>query len=99
MFFFFFSSRRRHTRCGRDWSSDVCSSDLYQDLMKSLSFNSKAKHAYFQAIHYSTEQEMDTVQRQQLEEYIERNKKIREVSPVPEKDIKEIGRASCRERV
>src|SRR3989304_1846896 len=24
----FFSSRRRHTRCSRDWSSDVCSSDL-----------------------------------------------------------------------
>src|SRR6266852_8495898 len=34
---FFFSSRRRHTRCYRDWSSDVCSSDLkpealYEDL-------------------------------------------------------------------
>src|SRR6266852_6568959 len=28
VFFFFFSSRRRHTRCYRDWSSDVCSSDL-----------------------------------------------------------------------
>src|SRR3989442_15845944 len=28
MVVFFFSSRRRHTRCGRDWSSDVCSSDL-----------------------------------------------------------------------
>src|SRR5256884_2830759 len=28
MFCFFFSSRRRHTRCSRDWSSDVCSSDL-----------------------------------------------------------------------
>src|SRR5699024_12880556 len=27
-FFFFFSSRRRHTRSKRDWSSDVCSSDL-----------------------------------------------------------------------
>src|SRR2546429_367071 len=27
---FFFSSRRRHTRCSRDWSSDVCSSDLAQ---------------------------------------------------------------------
>src|SRR6266542_4503853 len=26
--FFFFSSRRRHTRCYLDWSSDVCSSDL-----------------------------------------------------------------------
>src|SRR5215813_10117443 len=30
--FFFFSSRRRHTRCGRDWSSDVCSSDLGHDV-------------------------------------------------------------------
>src|SRR5687768_18335652 len=31
MFFvFFFSSRRRHTRCSRDWSSDVCSSDLHR---------------------------------------------------------------------
>src|SRR5206468_7459811 len=28
--FFFFSSRRRHTRSDRDWSSDVCSSDLDQ---------------------------------------------------------------------
>src|SRR5436853_4976411 len=28
-FFFFFSSRRRHTRCLSDWSSDVCSSDLF----------------------------------------------------------------------
>src|SRR2546422_3400372 len=28
IFLFFFSSRRRHTRCSRDWSSDVCSSDL-----------------------------------------------------------------------
>src|SRR2546429_7350381 len=28
MLSFFFSSRRRHTRCSRDWSSDVCSSDL-----------------------------------------------------------------------
>src|SRR5690625_6906678 len=28
MTFFFFSSRRRHTRWPRDWSSDVCSSDL-----------------------------------------------------------------------
>src|SRR6266508_6067981 len=31
MFFFFFSSRRRHTRWPRDWSSDVCSSDLMAD--------------------------------------------------------------------
>src|SRR5438045_9572418 len=30
--FFFFSSRRRHTRCLSDWSSDVCSSDLAEAL-------------------------------------------------------------------
>src|SRR2546428_12038764 len=29
IFYFFFSSRRRHTRSDRDWSSDVCSSDLF----------------------------------------------------------------------
>src|SRR6266536_2081667 len=31
VFCFFFSSRRRHTRSTRDWSSDVCSSDLQRD--------------------------------------------------------------------
>src|SRR5258707_9831786 len=34
VFFFFFSSRRRHTRYWRDWSSDVCSSDLERDDQK-----------------------------------------------------------------
>src|SRR2546429_6761349 len=33
---FFFSSRRRHTRCSRDWSSDVCSSDLHYYLRYAL---------------------------------------------------------------
>src|ERR1035438_10751838 len=32
---FFFSSRRRHTRCLSDWSSDVCSSDLWCDKVNS----------------------------------------------------------------
>src|SRR2546422_4950479 len=37
VFNFFFSSRRRHTRCSRDWSSDVCSSDLSAlDLAESI---------------------------------------------------------------
>src|SRR3712207_7110471 len=34
--FFFFSSRRRHTRYWRDWSSDVCSSDLPGDVAVGL---------------------------------------------------------------
>src|SRR5690349_24518903 len=33
-FVFFFSSRRRHTRSLRDWSSDVCSSDLCLSALK-----------------------------------------------------------------
>src|SRR5207245_8050839 len=38
----FFSSRRRHTRCYRDWSSDVCSSDLasYNAVLSSNLINS-----------------------------------------------------------
>src|SRR2546422_5777984 len=35
---FFFSSRRRHTRCSRDWSSDVCSSDLDKETLSHLMF-------------------------------------------------------------
>src|SRR2546422_4116702 len=35
-FVFFFSSRRRHTRCSRDWSSDVCSSDLNRAVKRNM---------------------------------------------------------------
>src|SRR3712207_5576916 len=39
LLFFFFSSRRRHTRYWRDWSSDVCSSDLvYIDIAHRAAF-------------------------------------------------------------
>ena len=40
-FTFFFSSRRRHTRSDRDWSSDVCSSDL--DLAKLAKVEGKVR--------------------------------------------------------
>src|SRR3989449_9017821 len=46
--FFFFSSRRRHTRCSRDWSSDVCSSDLSpenQTLILAPQFGIKLRRA------------------------------------------------------
>src|SRR5207249_9299965 len=33
---FFFSSRRRHTRSKRDWSSDVCSSDLIKSIQAAI---------------------------------------------------------------
>src|SRR2546430_12659986 len=34
LYIFFFSSRRRHTRFDCDWSSDVCSSDLTEELLQ-----------------------------------------------------------------
>src|SRR5438445_10427584 len=39
MYYVFFSSRRRHTRYWRDWSSDVCSSDLAAAFGKKFSVN------------------------------------------------------------
>src|SRR5256884_1548656 len=41
--FFFFSSRRRHTRCSRDWSSDVCSSDLWKCELSRIPFETTAQ--------------------------------------------------------
>src|ERR1035437_9754723 len=41
-FFFFFSSRRRHTRYWRDWSSDVCSSDLRYVFASARSFSRRS---------------------------------------------------------
>src|SRR5699024_11656299 len=44
IFFLFFSSRRRHTRSKRDWSSDVCSSDL--DLISAIGTEITENQAY-----------------------------------------------------
>src|SRR5207245_3594682 len=41
---FFFSSRRRHTSCYRDWSSDVCSSDLTTPSVAAVPSLVEAKH-------------------------------------------------------
>src|SRR5690606_41026945 len=60
---FFFSSRRRHTRFSRDWSSDVCSSDLtwnstigdlFVDLYKALNVYKTFVNNYDRAIGYCT---------------------------------------------
>src|SRR5207245_6459753 len=41
---FFFSSRRRHTRCYRDWSSDVCSSDLGTSSPELFTYDLRSLH-------------------------------------------------------
>src|SRR5262245_1101811 len=50
LFCFFFSSRRRHTRCLSDWSSDVCSSDLSTGDMLNVWTNIKRGVEQFRAV-------------------------------------------------
>src|SRR5699024_11422658 len=47
LFFLFFSSSRRHTRSKRDWSSDVCSSDLQSFLIALFVTGSAKTKAFF----------------------------------------------------
>src|SRR5207247_7733668 len=82
-FFFFFSSRRRHTRSTRDWSSDVCSSDLKRE--KKLVARATLVHQYRRGS--STEFSTGRAGRLAAE--------VRGHNPV---STPEIGRASCRER-
>src|SRR5690606_40093132 len=88
---FFFSSRRRHTSFSRDWSSDVCSSDLYavggQELGYLPGTEAEKMSPWAQAV-------FDTlgavVHENVVEEVVARG--LLEVLPL------KIGRASCRER-
>src|SRR5690606_40573064 len=49
LFYFFFSSRRRHTRFSRDWSSDVCSSDLSNQIQTYAGYTPRAIVDYVDA--------------------------------------------------
>src|SRR5438445_3623612 len=98
---FFFSSRRRHTRYWRDWSSDVCSSDLPGDHRK------MKRHV---GIHRPTSVQPVLLERETLrnervpketagegEEHEERQMPL-EPQPNGLARDRQIGRASCRER-
>src|SRR5690606_40278153 len=65
--FFFFSSRRRHTRFSRDWSSDVCSSDLMHhresnDFLGFEATRQAAQRAYAQAGVTAPRRDLDVVE-------------------------------------
>src|SRR3712207_7097097 len=79
---FVFSSRRRHTRYWRDWSSDVCSSDLFEVAKQSLEavWRSKAK----QSLKFFSEEVLLFDNAPYQNEWYD--------------VLQEIGRASCRER-
>src|SRR5690606_40300848 len=91
---FFFSSRRRHTRFSRDWSSDVCSSDLGTDSMGETAENVAAKYGV-------TREDQDAFAlRSQQKAAAARlsGRHAEEITTVLIPQKKEIGRASCRER-
>src|SRR5256884_5848476 len=90
VFFFFFSSRRRHTRCSRDWSSDVCSSDLkYADEWAALA-------PIAPAIFVRNPNELEKIKGTPVI-LVQGDKDT--LVPVAGARRWEIGRASCRERV
>src|SRR3712207_9574006 len=82
---FFFSSRRRHTRYWRDWSSDVCSSDLAAELAGRRAELDRARVC------------LATLARR-AGRYAEARALLRTVLETTA-EREEIGRASCRERV
>src|SRR5690625_6664301 len=89
MCLFFFSSRRRHTRWPRDWSSDVCSSDLNANVNLPL----ETVAVEYNNNEVDTTDMMNTVKKMGYDLRLAQDDKDK-------MDHKEqIGRASCRERV
>src|SRR5207249_7536430 len=80
---FFFSSRRRHTSSKRDWSSDVCSSDLSRVSERTAELLAETRDV--------------EIPRGAVGRMIDRGERI--ADPLLEGVENEIGRASCRERV
>src|SRR5690606_39703262 len=91
---FFFSSRRRHTRFSRDWSSDVCSSDLTFDLALRYPVLDKENYAFTATIRSGDGQVA-------VEGLPAPVTGVHGEVTITRETIaaEEIGRASCRERV
>src|SRR5260221_2580466 len=90
-YFFFFSSRRRHTRSLCDWSSDVCSSDLWNRLfvlLENATLVAETIH-FHAALSVDAHENIVVLAFQAVLAYHIALMKVRE----------QIGRASCRERV
>src|SRR2546430_11634622 len=88
----FFSSRRRHTRFDCDWSSDVCSSDLF--VSDVLQIQVELKFPRLQYIAYEP-----VVANLTITNLAGRDVDLRDARAQAWFGFEEIGRASCRERV
>src|SRR3712207_9178245 len=108
MLCFFFSSRRRHTRYWRDWSSDVCSSDLNKSLdqirnIPQISTNSRKVQTSEDNTVIIRTQEISEDEKKVILNQLKtigdyQIDKEDKVGASVGKELK-IGRASCRERV
>src|SRR5699024_11896928 len=94
--FFFFSSRRRHTRSKRDWSSDVCSSDLNVPSKINIIDNVDVKDSALPEEILKLRRS-DFYQEQKVKDQILRKLNVK--IDRDKKKAEKIGRASCRERV
>src|SRR5262245_63852599 len=90
--FFFFSSRRRHTRCLSDWSSDVCSSDLHSAFGSGVVVDKQGEPLGFAII------AQDNSGPKYAECVCQAGGCAQKASDRC-KEVRKIGRASCRERV
>src|SRR5207249_7788735 len=94
-FFFFFSSRSRHTRSKRDWSSDVCSSDLFPGISTATVSALKAVAA-MAACRFKAETVAVEIPGKKGPTVVEKDECPRADTTL---EALEIGRAACRERV
>src|SRR5690606_39583262 len=92
--FFFFSSRRRHTRFSRDWSSDVCSSDLVMGTGQKLWKRAKQ---VIPGGNMLLSKRAEMFLPEQWPAYFSKAKGCK-VWDLDGNEFTEIGRASCRER-
>src|SRR5207253_6252963 len=93
-YFFFFSSRRRHTRWPRDWSSDVCSSDLVVNHDRRAPGRAAVVGNTDRNTAGSAIQEAEVIDQRGIVEGAIRSEGKNRIAASTHK----IGRASCRER-
>src|SRR5690606_40890309 len=94
---FFFSSRRRHTRFSRDWSSDVCSSDL-QEAFDKIAQRIEAHMKRFYLLSYCTPARKGSHEVRIVAKLKDTGEGSLAYTFVAD-GFGQIGRASCRERV
>src|SRR5690606_40126239 len=90
---FFFSSRRRHTRFSRDWSSDVCSSDLHGENIVTPPVLQIAYNLSIPAPRRGAGCDLTNLNKSNMAHIVRSEQK-----PCQPEGLSEIGRASCRER-